>query len=295
MKFYTVCVILAIAVAAQANKFEKAKRGAETYVTSAPKAPVRVTYPAQSSYTAQQALAAQQAYNAKYAATPVQYVAPQQHASYVFEAQQAQPGVKYSLAQPDFKYAFAQQSAAKAASAAAGPAKIAYSGPVNVQYAAQPAAAQQHYSPANSVSSFSFSNPHVTYSNLGLLSQVAGKGYTGQQQQLHQQTVSQSAGPQQVAYVAAPAQATHYVSAGGAQQVSHASAQQIQYSAAPQVQYVQAPQVQFAAAAGPQYQISAHQGSHSSPQYVYAAPQVSYAAGAAPTKTHYTTSGVTYA
>lgn len=168
---------------------------------------------------------------------------------------------------------------------------------MNVQYAAQPVATQQHYSPANSVSSFSFSNPHVTYSNLGLLSQVAGKGYTGQQQQLHQQTVSQSAGPQQVAYVAAPAPAaTHYVSAGAAQQVSHAPAPQIQYSAAPQVQYVQAPQqVQFAAAAGPQYQLSAHQGSHSSPQYVYAAPQVSYAGGAAPTKTHYATSGVTYA
>lgn len=127
------------------------------------------------------------------------------------------------------------------------PAAVTYQAAVAPSAHSAPSAPQIHYSPADTVSSFQFSNPHVSYSNLGLLSQVVGK----------------AASPQ-VQYSSAP----HYVSSGS-QQVQYSSPQ-VQYSHAPQVQYVpqhysSSPQVQYV-----------QQASHSSPNYIYTSPSKSY-------------------
>lgn len=136
-----------------------------------------------------------------------------------------------------------------------------------------------HYSPAGSVSSFHFSNPHVTYSNLGLLSQVIGKGYSA----------PQAHPSQQVAYATAPA-SQHYVAS--APQVQYQSTPQVQYQSAPQVQYQSAPQVQYLTHAAPQYTGATHQYSsagpqvqyvqqsaHSAPQYYYSSAPKTYNTG----------------
>lgn len=156
------------------------------------------------------------------------------------------------------------------------PAAVAY------QHSAAPAslsnhAVAQHYSPASSVSSFHFSNPHVTYSNLGLLSQVIGKAAsTAHGQSAHQ-----------LAYSAQPAQhsAQHYVSAAPqVQYVSQAAPAAHQYTvAAPAAahQYTVASPHQYSVAA-PQYTSAGHQYTVAAPstaqQYTVAAPQYTQAA-----------------
>lgn len=191
------------------------------------------------------------------------------------------------------------------------PAAVAYQGHGAAQAALSSHAVAPHYSPAGSVSSFHFSNPHVTYSNLGLLSQVIGKAAPAiQGQTSHQlsysaapsaqhyvsaapqyQYVSQPAPAAQQYTVAAPSAAHQYTVASpaaasqytvAAPQYTQAGHQYTLAAASPAHQYtVAAPQY---TSAGHQYSLAAptqyvQQAAHSVPQYYYTSPLKGYTTG----------------
>lgn len=122
-----------------------------------------------------------------------------------------------------------------------------------------------HYSPADSVSHFRFSSPHVTYSNLGVLSQIVGKAYNPTQPA----GAAQSHHPQYQQQYSAPA--PHYVSAAAGHQPQQAAYGPAGHFQIPQVQYIQPDHEQ------------------SGKQYVYALPQ-----NLGP-KRNYLSPGITYA
>ncbi|CAG9857182.1 unnamed protein product [Phyllotreta striolata] len=123
---------------------------------------------------------------------------------------------------------------------------------------------QVHYSSAADVSSFSYSSPVVSYNNLGLLQQLAGKGASSQDVPV---SYTPSAQPSKQQYQPQP---------------------KLQYVSAPKVQYTSAP-VQYSAPAKPQYKtqpaavaVNAYSASNAAPNYeeIYQqiAQKASYAA-----------------